>query len=72
LNQLQDTSNLQNYLGPQSLQNQQLAALYGIVGSGNWGGQGTSLSSGSTTTQQTQPSALSSVGSGVGILGSII
>jgi len=72
LNQLTDTSNLQNYLGPQSLQNQQLAALYGIIGSGNWGSQGTSLSSGSTTTTQQNPSLLSTIGAGTGVLGSLL
>lgn len=74
LNQLTDTSNLQNYLGPQSIQNQQLAALYSIIGSGNWGSQssGTSLNSGSTTTTQQNPSLLSTLGAGTGILGSLV
>ncbi len=71
LNQLANTSNLGNYLGPQSLQNQQLAALYSIIGSGQWGGQGTGLGSGSTTNTQNNPSVLGSIGAGLGSLGSI-
>jgi len=72
LNQLTDTSNLANYLGPQSLSNQQLNQLYSIIGSGQWGGQGTSVSSGTSSTQQSNPSVLSSAGSLTGILGSLL
>lgn len=71
LNQLTNTSNLQNYLGPQSLQNQQLASLYSIIGSNNWGGQTTSMNSGNTSTTQQNPSMMSTVGSGLGAAGSI-
>lgn len=71
LNQLQDTSNLGNYTGPQTLQDQQLAALYSIIGSGQWGGSSTGIGSGSTQTQQNNPSVLGTLGSGLGSLGSI-
>jgi len=71
LNQLTDTSNLQNYTGPQSLQNQQLAALMSIIG-GNYGSQGTSIGTGSTSNTTTNPSLLSTLGAGTGILGSLL
>jgi len=72
LNQLTDTSNLANYLGPQSLSNQQLNQLYSIIGSGQWGGSSTSVGTGSTSNTTTNPSTMATTGSGLGILGSLL
>ena len=72
LNQLTDTANLGNYTGPQSLQNQQLAQLYSIIASGQWGGSSTSVGTGSTSSTQNNPSMMATAGSGLGILGSLL
>jgi hypothetical protein len=47
-----------------------LGDYYGIVGGNNWGQQGNTTSYGTSQTQQ-QPSMLSSIGSGLGIMGSL-
>jgi hypothetical protein len=72
-NQALDQSNLNNSIaqwqGNYNFPWMNLQNLMGIVGGQQWGGQ----SSGSTTgTSQVTPSLLSSIGSGVGILGSLL
>ena len=72
LNQLKNTSDLSNYLGNYKLSQDNLNNLWNIVGGKSWGGTttGTSYGTKQDTTQQT-PSTMSTIGSGLGSLGSL-
>jgi len=72
LNQLKNTSDLQNYLGNYKLSQDNLNNLWNIIGGKSWGGTTTGTSYG-TQQQQTQqtPSTMSTIGSGLGALGSL-
>jgi hypothetical protein len=73
LNQLDLSANLKNYLGKYQMQNDALSSLWNIIGARSWGGNQhtTGINVGNSTTTQ-NPSILSTIGAGIGSVGSLL
>lgn len=73
LNQMDLSAALKNYLGPYQMRNDALSSLWNIIGGRSWGGQEHRTTIGSETERQSSnPSLLSTIGAGIGSVGSLI
>lgn len=73
LNQLDLSANLKNYLGKYQMQNDALSSLWNIIGAKSWGENTHRTTVGSETERQSSnPSLLSTIGIGIGSVGSLL